>query len=258
MSDHPRTDLDAVRSTWERVGEDDPYWGVLSWEGTEHGQWDLEAFFLEGEREVCRFLEEADAMELTPVFGDALDFGCGVGRLSRALGRRFTNVIGVDISRPMIEQAQRLNPSDASNCRFLVSADQRLPFEPQSFDFVLTNIVLQHMPRRLAENYIGEFIRVLRPGGLAIFQVPAELTTSSTSRHVLVRAAMDALPSGWREEIFRRRAKPDPRRLPMHGIPRTRVLRVAERNGGRIAACVEDRAAGKNWRSFHYFLRRDR
>lgn len=258
MSGRPRTDMDAVRSTWERVGEDDPYWGVLSWEGTEHGQWDLEAFFLEGEHEVEGFLEEAEALNLSPAFGDALDFGCGVGRLSRALGRRFTNVIGVDISRPMIEHAQRLHPPGGTNCRFLVSAEQRLPFEAQSFDFVLTNLVLQHMPRRLSENYVSEFIRVLRPDGLAIFQVPSELTTRSTSRHALVRTAMDALPSQWREEIFRRRAEPDPRRLPMHAIPRTRVLRLVERRGGRVAACVEDRAAGKNWRSFHYFVRRDR
>lgn len=258
MSGHPHKDMDSVRSTWERIGEDDPYWGALSWEGTQHGQWDIEAFFLEGEHEVEGSLDQAKTLNQSPAFGDALDFGCGVGRLSRALGQRFTNVIGVDISRPMIEHAQRLHPPGASNCRVLASTDQRLPFEPRSFDFVLTDIVLQHMPRRVAENYVGEFIPVLRPDGLAIFQVLSELTTRSTSRRTLVRAAMEALPAGWREEFFRRRETPDRRRLPMHGIPRTRVIHVAERNGGRVAACVEDRAAGKNWRGFHYFLRRDR
>ena len=42
----------------------------------------------------------------------ALDFGCGVGRLTRALGDRFDAVVGVDISAGMVEQARRLN--DAS------------------------------------------------------------------------------------------------------------------------------------------------
>jgi SAM-dependent methyltransferase len=258
MSYRTRADMDAVRSTWERVGEDDPYWGVLSWAGTEHGQWNLDAFFQEGEREVDGFLREAEALNLRPALGDALDFGCGVGRLSRALGGRFRSVTGVDISRPMIEHAQRLHPPGATNCHFLVSTEQRLPFAPGSFDLVLTNIVLQHMPRRLSENYIGEFVRVLRPRGLAIFQIPSELTTPSMSRNAVVRQAMDALPSQWREEILRRRSNPDPRRLPMHAIPRARVLKTVERRGGRVAACVEDRAAGTNWRSFHYFVRRDR
>ena len=39
----------------------------------------------------------------------ALDFGCGAGRLSRALAAHFEHVVGVDVSASMIETARALN-----------------------------------------------------------------------------------------------------------------------------------------------------
>ena len=60
----------------------------------------------------------------------ALDFGCGVGRLTRALGTRFESALGVDISAGMIEQARRLNEafppaSSASTRRRTLSSWRR-------------------------------------------------------------------------------------------------------------------------------------
>jgi 2-polyprenyl-3-methyl-5-hydroxy-6-metoxy-1,4-benzoquinol methylase len=248
--------LKDVEQTWEQIGRDDPLWGVLSWEGTEHGRWDLQKFFAEGEREVGSFLGEAAAVGITFGRGSALDFGCGIGRLSRALASRFDQVHGVDISDPMIDQARRLVGGEHPNCKFEVSVSERLPSADGRFDLVLSNIVLQHVPPRLAAGYVREFIRVLHPSGIAIFQVPSELRAGSASANRYVRATMNRLPSQWREEILRRRARHGPRDLPMHGIPRARMLRHIERNGGLVVACIEDAAAGENWRSFHYIVRR--
>jgi SAM-dependent methyltransferase len=247
--------LDDVRATWENIARDDPFWAVLTWEGTEHGKWDVEEFFAQGEREVDTFLTEARAVQASPSFGDALDFGCGVGRLSRALAKRFTTVTGVDVSGPMVDQANRLVASEHPNCRFIINAQQRLPFPTDSFDFVLTNIVLQHMPPRLAKGYVREFLRVVRPTGVAIFQIPSENRRRSTSHTRVVRTAMNALPSQWREEIYRHRGAKVLRHLPMHGIPRAKMLHFVERHGGRVVACIEDEAGGPNWRSFHYIVR---
>jgi len=248
--------LDEVRSTWEEIGRDDPFWAVLSWPGRERGAWDLEEFFAQGEREVAAFLDEVSVVGLPLRFGSVLDFGCGVGRLSRALATRFERVHGIDISAPMIEQARRLVGAQHANCEFTVSSERTLPFAPGTFDALMSNIVLQHMPSKLARSYISEFVRVLKPGGVAIFQVPARQIGGSRSANPLVRGAMNALPSQWREEIMRRRAKPDARNLPMHGTPRAKVVRTVERRGARVAACIEDRAAGANWRSFHYLVTR--
>jgi SAM-dependent methyltransferase len=246
-------DLNDVRTTWEVIGRDDPFWAVLSWEGTEHGNWDVERFFAEGEREVESFLTQARAVNASPAFGAALDFGCGVGRLARALAGHFDTVTGVDVSAPMIEQANRLVASEHPNCRFVVNTEPWLPFAPASFDFVLTNIVLQHMPPSLARGYIREFLRVLRPGAIAILQVPAQSTWKSTKP--LVGPFINLLPPRGREEIYRRRRARDARDLPMHSIPRARVIRFIERAGGRVLACIDDGAGGPDWRSFHYIVR---
>jgi SAM-dependent methyltransferase len=164
-------DLEDVRTTWENIGRDDPFWGVLSWQGTEDGRWDLDEFYGLGEKDIAAFFEEARVVGAEPRREAALDFGCGVGRLSRALATRFTTVHGVDISAPMVEQAQRLVGAEFANCTFQVSTSERLPYAAGSFDLVVSNLVLQHMPPRLAQRYVGEFLRAAprreqsQPGG---------------------------------------------------------------------------------------------
>ena len=41
--------------------------------------------------------------------GRALDFGCGAGRLTRALAARFESVVGVDVADAMLDKARALN-----------------------------------------------------------------------------------------------------------------------------------------------------
>ncbi|HEY5318437.1 MAG TPA: hypothetical protein VIJ20_10680 [Solirubrobacteraceae bacterium] len=109
------------------------------------------------------------------------------------------------------------------------------------------------MPPHLAKGYIRDFLRVLRPSGVVIFQVPSECSWKSAKP--FVGTAINALPPRLREEVYRRRRARDPRNLPMHSIPRTVVLRFVERAGGRVIACIDDGAGGPDWRSFHYIVR---
>jgi len=104
---------------------------------------------------------------------DVLDFGCGVGRLTRSLAAHFGRCVGVDISAPMLAQAEELN-RECDRCRFVLNATEDLRvFESASFDLVYTRYVLQHLPTRaMVRSYLSEFMRVLRPGGLLVFQLP--------------------------------------------------------------------------------------
>jgi SAM-dependent methyltransferase len=115
-----------------------------------------------------------------------LDFGCGVGRLTQALARRFASCIGVDISEQMVRQAGLLN--QYPHCRYLASSAVRLPFDDAGFAFLYSNIVLQHVPRALAKNYLREFVRVLAPGGVLVFGVQDRFAGPDlSSRMVRVR-----------------------------------------------------------------------
>lgn len=246
-------DIDRVREVWETLGRDDPLWAILSRGGKDRGRWDIAEFFATGETDIADFLRQAEAMGVMPPGGEALDFGCGVGRLSAALIKRFERVVGVDISAPMVQLAREFNGGE-SGCQFEVNTTERLPYASGRFDLLVSNIVLQHLPPRLARRYVGEFVRVLSPQGVAIFQVPGQCRVGSMSRHAPVRWLMDSLPPRWREELHRRRGPDGLGGIAMYGVAVPRVMAWVERAGGRVAGFVEDRAAGPNWSSYHYFV----
>ena len=115
-------DLDALAHTWDVLGEHDPLWAVLTRPGTQGGRWDVEEFFLEGAEQVdgaLGLVEGEIGWHLAT--GAALDFGCGVGRLTQALCRRFDRVDGVDIAPSMIRGAERFNRF-GDRCRYHLNA----------------------------------------------------------------------------------------------------------------------------------------
>jgi SAM-dependent methyltransferase len=167
--------LERHRRDWEELAAVDPLWAILASPETRGGRWKLDEFFASGEREISKVLEAAGALGFPRRHERALDFGCGVGRLTRALADAFEEAVGVDISEEMVRLARELN--GGRNCRFEVNVRADLgALEAGSFDLVYSSLVLQHMPgRALIRSYIGEFLRVLRPGGIAVFQTLAQL-----------------------------------------------------------------------------------
>jgi hypothetical protein len=108
----------------------------------------------------------------------AIDFGSGVGRLTQAWADRFARVIGVDISPTMIAVAQRVN-RHGDRVEYLLNdrADLSL-LSTASASLVSTHITLQHVPPAAAERYIREFLRIAKPGGGVIFQLPSHYSDS--------------------------------------------------------------------------------
>lgn len=168
----PDERLDAVAQTWESLGTDDPLWAVLTVPGSEGGRWDLDEFFATGDDEVAELMRRLRELGYPRATHRALDFGCGVGRLTQALARVFDEVVGVDVAASMLAEAQRLNRS-GDRVRWVHNAAADLAvLGDERFDCVYTSYVLQHMDPVLARAYIAEFIRVLAPGGIAVFQIP--------------------------------------------------------------------------------------
>lgn len=178
--------FDRLRDTWETLGRDDPLWAVLSDPLKHNNQWDSQEFFRTGREEVDSLFLSLERRGAVPRNGRCLDFGCGVGRVSQALSTYFDVVDGVDIAQSMVDAAEQFN-QHGHRCRFHVNATDDLTlFADATFDFVYSNIVLQHMEADLAERYIAEFLRVLAPGGMAVFQVPSrfrEIPKSGLASH---------------------------------------------------------------------------
>lgn len=183
--------LEELKRHWDGLGRVDPLWAVLSDPAKRGGKWDRDEFFAHGDVEVAELEATLSSVSLKLPKGRALDFGCGVGRLTRALALRFDRVVGVDIAPSMIEQARRWNP--LPNCGFQLNCGAALAaFADSSFDFVYSNLVLQNMEARYALGYVREFVRVLKPGGLAVFQAPEVAREGTPTAELLRRLCPDS------------------------------------------------------------------
>jgi len=102
----------------------------------------------------------------------ALEIGCGPGRLLLPLSHDFLQVTGIDVSSEMVEMACR-NLSDRPNAEARAATGSDLAdFGDASIDFVYSYAVFQHIPSRdVVLNYLREAVRVLRPGGVIKAQV---------------------------------------------------------------------------------------
>src|ERR1700722_817442 len=78
-----------VEKNWNEFGKRDPLWAILTADSKRDGKWDLAEFFATGEREIGGDVKKFDDPNHTFGRGKALDFGCGVGRLTQALCRHF-------------------------------------------------------------------------------------------------------------------------------------------------------------------------
>jgi SAM-dependent methyltransferase len=169
-------ELPDLQRHWNEFGKTDPLWAILMNPDRRGGRWDLAEFFQTGDMEIAGLMERIKKFGRPARRKLALDFGCGVGRLSQALCRHFDACVGIDIAPSMIELANRYNLYGA-RCEYLLNTTADLGIFPAGhFDFIYSNIVLQHMEPQYSAKYIGEFVRVLAREGVAVFQLPSEQT----------------------------------------------------------------------------------
>jgi SAM-dependent methyltransferase len=230
----------ANRQAWEDWARVDPLWAVVTAPGQQNGQWDAEEFFASGRATIDSLWSQSRTSGLPVDRRRALDFGCGVGRLSRALGAHVDHVLGLDISASMIASAQERNAA-YPNLDFAVHDDVDLRgFEDGSFDVVCSLLVLQHIPSvAMIEGYVVELIRVLAPGGVMMLGLPSRvseparpsdlrsrLRVRSRLAHMMRRVGVS--PSflyqhmHWRPE------------MPMNAVSPDRMTALLEPTGARV------------------------
>lgn len=243
--------LRSLAKHWDEFGRRDPLWAVLAEPGKKDNRWDPEEFFASGRAEAARVMNDLVPFGINPHGGRALDFGCGAGRVTQALAEHFDEVVGVDIAPSMIAQA-RLHNRFGEKCRFVLNeTDDLRAFHSASFDFIYSNIVLQHVKPRYVLRYLKEFVRLLTPAGVAVFQLPS---------HRLVRPSrvgrLAWLPDPIWQQWLRLRLLFDFPRMDIHGISKPDVIAHVERNGGIVIDVVPDSSAGPTWLGFRYSIAR--
>ena len=224
-----RSDLQRTKRDWENNARADPLRAILH---IPEGQdWDQAAFFETGKREIQIVLRHARSAGLTlDLAGPALDFGCGVGRLTQALAEHFGEVHGTDISEGMIDLANTYN-QHISSCHYQVNSADLGAYPSNHFTFIYSSIVLQHIPPEATKHYITEFMRTLKPSGVLVFQIP--------SRHrggLLTKLRMVARPRSRLTQVGEKIGLTQRKRYRanMHSIPEHVVSALVNSQGGRV------------------------
>ena len=165
--------LHDLQRHWDAFGQQDPMWAILTDPARKGRRWTPDAFFATGVAEIAAHISEAAALGLPVHRRSALDFGCGLGRLTQALAAHAEHVLGLDVAPSMVAQARAFN-RHGDRVHYRVQAAPPLEgVADRSIDLVYTGRVLQHIAPEYSRRYILELARVLAPGGFLSFDVPS-------------------------------------------------------------------------------------
>jgi 2-polyprenyl-3-methyl-5-hydroxy-6-metoxy-1,4-benzoquinol methylase len=246
-SDEQNQELDRVRAAFEEFGREDPMFAALSRSECRGGKWDADEFFENGRAEIAAVLAYVDRLGVPLARGRALDFGCGIGRLTQALGDHFAEVVGVDIASSMLEAARAYN-RHGERAQYLLNTRSDLQLlQSDYFDFVYSNKVLQHIPPDAQAAYVHEFVRVLRPNGVAVFQT----RNGPKIRPGTARAWLYTL----NRRYIRRLTQRIKGRVPyeMHYLAESTVRELVAQAGGHVID-IRDVSQSKPRRSLRYCI----
>ena len=218
-----------IQETWQHLGELEPYWSVLTSEQFKKSKLrDIDDFYNTGRNHVSTIFATLDRNGVDPhCYQSCLEYGCGLGRVTRWLSERFSFVFGYDISRTHLQEANLYFSIQGINNVILrhIARPGDIINLPR-VDLVYSIIVLQHNPPPLIRMIIKEMIRALNPGGAALFQVP--------TYRLGYRFSLQEYLS---EETTKKQ-------MEMHILPQRFIFEIVRQEGGEVLEVIEDGLAG--------------
>jgi SAM-dependent methyltransferase len=176
---------------WDERARKNAFHYIASWQK----EWDLESFVASGEEDFERLVIPVLARcDLTATGKRMLELGCGAGRMTASFAKRFEHVYALDLSLEMLSRARQMHTAQKNILWLLSNGADLSCVASDSMDFVFSYLVLQHLPEKaLALRYIREMLRVLRPGGVFLFQFNGGFEPTMNWRGRLSWGVMDAL-----------------------------------------------------------------
>jgi 2-polyprenyl-3-methyl-5-hydroxy-6-metoxy-1,4-benzoquinol methylase len=185
---------------WEEWGRRDPYFGVITDQKFRRSKMDdrrKKEFFESGESHVQGVLATI-RRHIDPEFAPrtVMDFGCGVGRLLIPFAKIADEVVGLDVSPSMLEEARR--NCDEQNLRNvqLCTSDDSLSALCESFDLIHSSIVFQHIPLERGRKIFSKLLLHLRPGGVGAIHLTYSKTRFASTHGLAPPMPQPVVSSG--------------------------------------------------------------
>ena len=225
-----------VKKTWTHLGKEDPYWAVLS--SDEFHGWEnvkaIERFYASGANDLALIINTLERNGVTlPQDAIVVEYGCGLGRVTRHLASQYHSVIGIDISKTMLDAAGlyiQAHGIQNTTLKLLESPEDisNLPV----CDMFFSLIVLQHSPPPIISLIVRNAIKHLNFGGVALFQVPTYIPNYDFR-------ASDCI-SGCTNDAF----KPQHKQYDVHAIRQKDLFRLIHDTGGVLLEVIENTMLG--------------
>lgn len=218
-------------SDWEKWGQIDPYYAVVShkeFRANTFGD-SRAAFFAGGAAYVTGRIAKFEKYFGPLNKGRALDFGCGVGRLVLPLAEHFDEAVGIDISDSMLAEATKNASSMGIENIRLAKSDDQLSHAPGLFDFVISFIVLQHIPRSQGIPILQQLLDRVAPGGG--ISLHFSVFRNDSILNAIVYWARRKVPGANRILNFARGLKLSEPLMQMNEYPLAQILATAAEKG---------------------------
>lgn len=171
--------VERVKQQWTVLGEEDPYWSVLTNSKYLRKNMDAEALaeFHDSGASSARIIDLFEQRTgVKAPDGVCLELGCGVGRITRHLAGRFKKVIAVDISPGNLALCRDyMRESGVTNVETVQLKDLSELDSLPNFDMFYSLIVLQHNSPPIQRLIMRTLFAKLNPGGAALFQIPTDV-----------------------------------------------------------------------------------
>ena len=115
---------------------------------------------------VIRFYHRVLKYEFNISKGKILDFGCGIGSHLKFFQRHGFTPFGVDVVAEAIEKTKLLLPEFKDNFHVTPSVPNLKDYFSESFDIIFSNQTLYYLNDRDIKNLCGQFLDLLKPGGI--------------------------------------------------------------------------------------------
>lgn len=163
-----------IKEKWDKFGEENPYYTVLTLDKFDKEKFSTDArdeFFNTGFSYINRVWNEIK-LHFEEDFKprNALDFGCGVGRVVVPLAERAEKVVGIDISEQMIKKAKENSVQYGFENTSFFQTDDFFSKNKETYDLIHSIIVFQHINPKIGLSIFENLIKVLNEGGIGVIQ----------------------------------------------------------------------------------------